>query len=603
MKRYKSARTSFSSLLVASILALNVVQPSMPTPVKPVYIPEQTANTPTVRRPGNKVSANLPATRPTTAQNRIFSQPAETPRTSTQSEYIEEKRQGDFLVAEDGIIYPIQRYAPALTPNDSSGTQWWTGKVGLPSAWNYGPGQKQTVLAIIDTGFALSHEEFADRLYENSGEKGMTTQQQSSRLNCAEQGKTLDKACNVIDDNFDGIVDNEVGTVSRQNRSLRNCTDQGIPLDKSCNMVDDDGNGLVDDLRGWDFVSYDRSAQAGETNPSGSGTTHGTQVAGVAAASGNNSKGIAGVDWYTKILPIQALDDDSYGDTLTVSRSIRYAADRGADVISISLGASSPDSYLRQAIAYAISKGSIIVASAGNDGCQCISYPARYDEVVAVGSTDSNDAPTSFSNWGDKLDVIAPGVSITSPVWASANQTGAYSSGLAGTSFSAPLVASLLSLARSHQPNASSAQLVAALTEQTNRLSIPSSQSRTANLGYGRADAAMLLERVKNVRVPVMRYAFGAVSGGNFLAAYEPIRPFSAYTCENDRPGTTPTYRLSKGTTTFYTISEVERYQALAQGYTATTVGNFCLSLPTDTPQLIRTISITREFENREPVK
>ena len=100
-----------------------------------------------------------------------------------------------------------------------------------------------------------------------------------------------------------------------------------------------------------------------------------------------------------------------------------------------------------------------------------------------------------------------------------------------------------------------------------------------------------------------MRYAYNPVSVGDYLGRYDLSKPFYAYSCETNRPGTTPVYRLNKGTTIFYTISEVERYQAIAQGYVVQLFANFCLNLPTDQPQLIRSLSIPREFENRDPTK
>jgi subtilisin family serine protease len=583
-------------VLTATLAMLAVTQPTG-IPIHPLPFPDTLP-----------IKSGIQTLSPLSYSNLMFknlgngksspSQPGLTTPIYTDPPITEDRRQADFVYAEDGMAYPLELYKPLLIPSDQYSTQWWQTKISLPTAWEYSPGAKQTVLAIIDTGFALKHEEFANRWYENSGEKGTVSIEQQSRLNCTDRGLPLSKACNVIDDNFDGIVDNETGPTTLQNRSLRNCTDQGLVLDKACNMVDDDNNGFIDDKSGWDFVNYDRSVQAGETNPSGNGTTHGTLVAGIAAATGNNAKGTAGVDWFTKILPLQALDDDAYGDTLTVSRSIRYAADQNADVISISLGSTNPDAYLRQAIAYAISKGSIVVAAAGNDGCDCMSYPARYEEVVAVGASNDQDVPTSFSSWGESLDVLAPGINMVSSNWTSANQTGAYASGIAGTSFSAPLVAGLLTKARSHQPQASSSQLIAALTEQTNRLTLPSTMSRTSSLGYGRADAVAVLNRVLIPNSPLMRYGFSPVSAGTLLGNYEPLKPFLAYSCEPDRLGTTPLYRLSKGETIFYTVSEIERYQGIAQGYSSSNFGNVCLSLPTDKPQVTRNLSIPIEFEN-----
>ncbi|MGH8463015.1 MAG: S8 family serine peptidase, partial [Pseudomonas sp.] len=238
----------------------------------------------------------------------------------------------------DGVEYPLRTYELLLTPNDPLPNTSMVTNARLSQAWDTPAGDHQTVLAVIDTGFALAHEEFSGRWYVSPGESGSASSESTSSLNCTARGLPLSASCNLIDEDADGVVDNEDGGAFYQNPSRLNCTDQAKPLDKSCNRLDDDGNGYVDDTTGWDFANYDNLPQAGELNPAGVGTTHGTRVAAIAAATGNNAKGIAGVDWRTKILPIQALDDDSYGDTLGVGRAIRYAAAQGADVISLSLG-------------------------------------------------------------------------------------------------------------------------------------------------------------------------------------------------------------------------------------------------------------------------
>ena len=241
------------------------------------------------------------------------------------------------FITESGEVFPLRTYK-TLTVNDPSGNQWWTSGTGLNTAWSIGSGSYQTVVAVIDTGFGLKHEEFTNRWATNENEQGVTFNQMPSNLNCSDRVLPLDKSCNLIDDNFDGIVDNETGSTTKENPSKLNCTDLGIELDKSCNLIDDDSNGYIDDVTGWDFANYDANVQAGEINPDGEGTSHGTEVTGILAATGNNNKGIAGIDWSTKILPIQAIDDDSYGNTLTVARAIYYATNRGADIISLSLG-------------------------------------------------------------------------------------------------------------------------------------------------------------------------------------------------------------------------------------------------------------------------
>jgi len=515
-----------------------------------------------------------------------------------------EKRVDQTIVDNDSTSYPLQLYSTMALPNDPNASQWWVNNIRLSDAWDLGSGSNQTLLAIIDTGFALNHEELRDRWYTNPSETGTSASQNSSILNCSARSLALNMSCNNIDDDLDGIMDNEVGYTERENPSLMNCSDRGLLIDKSCNLIDDDGNGLMDDHRGWDFASNYPSPQAGKSNSNGETTAHGTLVAGVAAATGNNGVGIAGVNWSTKILPLQALDDDGYGDSITVSRAIRYAADQGSDVISISLGTYAPDSFMRQAVAYAISRGSIVVAAAGNDGCDCMVYPARYEEVFAVGASNSANMRSSFSSYGPSLDVIAPGEGMRSTSWNATNQISAYNNYVSGTSFATPLVAGLLTAMRGHQPNATASQLTSALTEQVNRLTLTANVVRSDIVGFGRVDALSAILRATAPRSPSMEYSFYPISGGTQLGNYEPVSRFSVVQCAPARVGTTTVYKLTKGQNIAYTISQVERYKAIATGYSAAISGSsFCMDLPTDNPSNLRILSIPYEFENRAVVK
>jgi len=212
------------------------------------------------------------------------------PPASSTVDYTEDVVQGDKIVDSSGNEYPIREYKLLLTPNDPNATQWWTTSTGLEQAWGIGNGSTPTTIAIIDTGFDLGHEEFSGRWYQNTGELGVATTEAPSDYNCSDQSIALDAACNNIDDNFNGVVDDEFGATTAENPSRLNCTDRSLALDKSCNLLDDDGNGLADDVTGWDFVNFDSVVEAGETNPLGSGTRHGTEVTGVAAATGNNGR-------------------------------------------------------------------------------------------------------------------------------------------------------------------------------------------------------------------------------------------------------------------------------------------------------------------------
>jgi subtilisin family serine protease len=527
--------------------------------------------------------------------------PSQSPSSSNTSSFhspVTEKKDasGAMVITSGTNTYPIRRYK-TLSVNDPYGSQWWTQKTGLETAWTVGAGSTPTTVAVIDTGFALNHEEFTNRWALNSGEQGATTSEAPSKLNCTDQKKALDQSCNLIDDNHDGIVDNESGPTTVENPSQLNCTDQGLPLDKSCNLIDDDGNGYVDDVRGWDFANYDNNVQAGEVDPNGSSTTHATEVTGVLAATGNNGKGIAGVNWATKILPLQAINDDGYGDTFTVSQAVRYAADRKVDVISLSLGTSADDPYLRQAIQYALSKGTIVVAASGNDGCDCISYPANYPEVIAVGAESSQGGPDSFSSYGSQLDLLGPGDNITSSTWSASNPTSAYVSGIAGTSFATPYVSGLLSLARSYQPTASWGELTNALLAQARHGSLTTTAPFSSTLGSGYAEADTLISRVSTVASPAMRYLLGPQSTNGTLSSA------LVYQCQSGDFPSAPVYQMTKGATIRYTISKLEQSQLAASGWTVKQVWYSCVGLPTDTPGIIRTINLLSEVNNSSTTK
>jgi subtilisin family serine protease len=368
--------------------------------------------------------------------------------------------------------------------------------------------------------------------------------------------------------------------------------------------LDDDTNGYIDDYRGWDFINYDNSTQAGELHPQGSGVTHGTGVAGIAAATGNNGKGIAGVNWNTKILPLQALDDDSYGNSLSVARAITYAAAQGADVISLSLGSDLPDEYVRQAVQAATAAGSVVVAASGNDGCNCMMYPANYPEVVAVGALAPNNAPAGFSSWGTNLDILAPGSDLDVPTWSANNKTQAYALNVSGTSFAAPIVSGMLARLAGQQPAATPLQLIAALTEQTNRLTIPASAPQTHTLGYGKLDGYSAAARMAAAKNSVQTYAFSPASKGDFSAftQSEVTGSGAVQACEAGKLGTTQLYEIYKGNTTFFTISKAEMAKAQAAGYTVNSFAHICLQQPHDTSGSIRSINLFKEFRNLDKV-
>ncbi len=376
-------------------------------------------------------------------------------------------------------------YYPLLVANDPGyASNWAVQKVNAPAAWNLSTGNGQTVVAVIDTGFALNHEDLNNNWSNNPGETGTTT---------------LGSRCWT-----------------------------GTPQAKNTNNCDDDNNGYRDDWRGWNFSLGDNNPMTGRTNPSGIAVSHGTEVAGLVGAAGNNATGIATINWNTKIMPLQVLSDDGPGYTSDVAAAIYYAVDNGADVINMSLGGNEFDVAMKTATDYAFSRGVVVVAAAGNcgsgteQGCQglpagSMGYPALNDHVIAVGATTFNDQRASFSSYGPGLDVVAPGSgTIASPTWTSSNGTTLYSGALYGTSFATPQVASLVSLIKSIRPNSSVDDITALLLATATKLPVMNNAAYINELGHGiiNANTALTIASSLNgtAAIPKLLQAGGAVA-------------------------------------------------------------------------------------------
>lgn len=167
---------------------------------------------------------------------------------------------------------------------------------------------------------------------------------------------------------------------------------------------------------------------------------HGTHVAGIAAAMTNNAIGVAGLGYTSTIMNVKVLSDTGSGSYSGIASGIIWAADNGAEIINMSLAGSFGSSTLEDAVNYAWSKGVVVVAAAGNSGNTTPMYPAYYTNCIAVAATDVNDAMASWSNYGDWIDVAAPGVSIYSM-----RKDNKYGYG-SGTSMASPHVAGLAAL-------------------------------------------------------------------------------------------------------------------------------------------------------------
>lgn len=203
---------------------------------------------------------------------------------------------------------------------------------------------------------------------------------------------------------------------------------------------------------GYNFISNNTNASDDQG--------HGTSCAGIAAAKGNNSGGIAGVCWDCLIMPVKVLDSSGFGDDNGIANGIQWAADNGADVISMSLGGGGYVSYTESVINYATEIGSIVIAASGNDNNGSLSYPSGYENCISVGalspcnerkSTSSCDGENFWgSNYGSGLDFLAPGVRIHTTT-----MSGGYTSTFNGTSSACPHAAGIAGLIRSESNNIS----------------------------------------------------------------------------------------------------------------------------------------------------
>ncbi len=295
----------------------------------------------------------------------------------------------------------------------------------------------------------------------------------------------------------------------------------------------------VELVAGYDFVNDD--AHPNDDNG------HGTHVAGVIAA----SSGIAAIAPEVDIMPIKVLDADNRGTELALTEGIFFAVDHGADVINLSLAFPPeyfPSRYLQAAIDYASAAGVIIVAAAGNDGADTVSYPAAFRDVIAVGGSrlasgypkmatrgwwlaDWLLTPAAYSNRGYLLDVLAPGGDLASDVDRDGNPEAVLAQTLgegggfdyrfyAGTSQAAAQISGLAALMRAKNPQLSPAQVRAALGDtarQTGFLAL----SRTTGRGFVRADRALQLaaagpaaatELGASVYLSLHDYGFGPIA-------------------------------------------------------------------------------------------
>ena len=293
----------------------------------------------------------------------------------------------NVLYAEPDYILRADR-----TPNDPLFFRQWglqnttvaDADISAVEAWSQATGSESVVIAVIDTGVDYTHPDLAANMWVNTGE----------------------------------IPDN---------------------------LIDDDGNGYIDDVHGWDFSTFDTLLGLPANDPMDY-NGHGTHVAGIIGAVGNNSVGVAGVNWKVRIMPVSFLGYFGMGFTSDAILALEYAWQNGARISNNSWGGGAFSQALLDAIEIAGAHGHLFVAAAGNeatDNDTTPHYPSSYDTpyVVAVAASDMHDQLADFSCYGaSSVDLAAPGAGILS-TWPNSQ----YAS-LDGTSMATPFVSGAAAL-------------------------------------------------------------------------------------------------------------------------------------------------------------
>lgn len=258
----------------------------------------------------------------------------------------------------------------------------------------------------------------------------------------------------------------------------------------SNNNVDDDDNGYADDNFGWDFTD--------DSNNPADTYGHGTHVAGIIAASGNNAQGISGVCWQAKIMCLKGLNNNGYGASDKLAQAIKYAVDNGARIINISWGGYGNSRLIKEALDYAFNRNCVIVAAAGNNNTDAGTFfPGNYSQAITVVACDSNGQKASFSNYGNIVDVAAPGVDILS---LRAKGTDMYRKGAniigdeyyraSGTSMATPFVSGLAALLISKNKDLSNIELEQIISKSCDDLG---KAGKDSVFGSGRINAVQAL--------------------------------------------------------------------------------------------------------------
>ncbi len=271
--------------------------------------------------------------------------------------------------------------------------------------------------------------------------------------------------------------------------------------------IDNDANGFVDDYHGWDIANNDN-------DPSGDKSRHGSQVVGIHSGVANNEIGLAGVAFDSPYLPVKIFDSEdnrsfnSYGGVI-------YAADRGVKVMNLSWGSPSSFSQFNQDIINyaALEKDVVIVAAAGNTNEDLDFYPASYENVISVGSSDGNDNKAGYATYSRFIDLLAPGTGIYST-----NNSNGYLSA-PGSSFASPQVAGAAALVRQVFPEYSAIQVAEQLRVTADDIyDVGTNNQYLGMLGNGRLNMERALTQTGTIAMQMQDIEISGTLGDNIFA-------------------------------------------------------------------------------------
>jgi len=334
---------------------------------------------------------------------------------------------------------------------------------------------------IFDSNFTPDDTNFVDQWFLNNTGQTMTGRDHDS-------GTT---GLNDADVDAAEAWDIETGST---NQIIVAVIDGGVDVnhpDLTNNILRDAG-GIV----GYDFVDDDDLYPVGGVFPDWG---HGTHVAGLIAAEGNNAQGISGVCPECKIMPIRVLGAGG-GSWADLALSIQYAVDNGADIINMSLGAASAPSSIQDVINNAYAQGVTLVAAAGNSFNYGSEYPAAFDNIISVASSTNEDQKSSFSTYHETVDVLSPGSDTLSTLPAGAfladycsdQNHGTDSDGYgycSGTSMASPVDAGVAGLILAKDPSLTPAEVEIILEATSDKIAVTQTGQYAGLLGAGRVNA------------------------------------------------------------------------------------------------------------------